>query len=198
MTNKRKSRRERRKEKAMKQADPVEKARRIAGERERTGKGGATVERILRAGDGFEVLATGGHRVTEAPLDRLWSRGAITEREFQAGDQFRTDAFAAKIDPGAAGINWDGVGRYFGPKMPTMFTAQAVADARIRYRLVVRKLGPSLEAVLDAIVVHEHSPVHVGRTLYGCSGERQAQTVGTAAFRTALGALADHYEGRRT
>jgi hypothetical protein len=94
-------------------------------ERERLGKASGTRERLRKVGqEGMELVpalpdvdkrgnslpAGQVQRVLAAPLDRLWKTGFVTQREYNAGDAYRADAYMAAIDPSALTIDWNRTG----------------------------------------------------------------------------------------
>lgn len=160
----------------------------------------ATPERLAKLPEGgVEAIVQDGttetiQRVIAAPLDRERKRGRITAREYEAGDQCRRDAFASKIDPAAPTVDWNALGGHFGPRVPSAFTAQAVMDARRRYRAVERGLNGFSWAVLRITVVDEEELEEVGHGLLAYKSDRDARAAGFGAFRVALGELALFYE----
>lgn len=169
---------------------------RLVTERERGEKGTATVERLLRAGkkdEGFEVAPTGRQRLVDAPLDRLRKEGRITGREFDAGDQYRNDAYLAAIDPSAPTVDWNSVGTAFRPKSPSMFSTQRIADARIKWRETEKNIRGLPARVLDSALIHEHPFEEIGRHVFGEGNEHYARAAAKAGLRVALSVLADYY-----
>lgn len=174
------------------------KAKTIVAERERIGRQSATPERMVKAGlENVEVgVASNVQRVTDAPLERMRKAGAITDREYRAGEMYCDDHHAAAVDPGAPTVDWNAVGGGFGPRTPSMFASQAVADARERWRRLERAFpGRSLvAAVLKNALVHQHSFTDLGNLILPPSKDRKEMiTAGKAALRMALAAAADHY-----
>lgn len=178
-------------------------------ERERLGRGSATVERLNRAGgrDGFEEVAAlpdidrNGRpteagtvqRVIMAPLDRLWKSGYITQREYDAGDRYRADAYLAAIDPGALSIDWNRTSGGSSAKVPSMFNSQHIATARIRMRSIDQKIPRHsiVSAALFLGLVKEKAFSELGQLLFGVRDAESASVAGRAGFRVALAALAD-------
>lgn len=186
----------RKRRKATKVQTEAQRITTIVAERERIAKGTATKERLTKVGlDAVElsVGADGVQRISEAPLDRLWRDGRITQREYQAGDRLRNDARLARIDAGPTAINWDMTGRGSGSVVPVAFASDAVFAARQRYRAVPKAITGIVWAVLNNGVVHEHSLPEMGRAVFGREHVRDAAVAGHAGFRVALAALADHY-----
>ena len=166
----------------------------IAGERERTGHSGATAERMAHAGsDGIEIGHHGIQRVVAAPLDRLRSAGVMTDREFAAGDKYRCDAFAARIDPAAPTVDWGALGGNFGPRVPSEYSSQAIFEARARHRQTLRCVRGVIRTVVELALIRELSLAEIGRSVFGRAGDRDATVAGTTGVRMACAALADVY-----
>lgn len=159
----------------------------------------ATAERLQRAGDGaiVEAAPAGPQRIIAAPIDRLLSVGFLTQREHDAGDKLRSDVYLAAIDPAAQRIDWspDKIAGYT-QHVPSMWTSQQVADARIRHRRLRRAINGVVWDVLFLAVVKEREFKEIGRTVFNVGDEREAVVAARAGLRIALGALADFYEGR--
>ncbi|MDP3937733.1 MAG: hypothetical protein Q8R92_06315 [Deltaproteobacteria bacterium] len=163
-------------------------------ERERGGRGTATVERLTQAGEGgYEVDPTGRQRIVAAPLDRLWKVGHITQREFDAGDKYRGLHHVADLDPAAPSVDWGRVGGSFGPRPPSMFTAQHIASAREQVRSIDKAIPDrSVVSVLLYLGLIKERALHeIGASIFGADNERDARNLGRAGFRTALASLAD-------
>lgn len=179
----------------------IERIRNSVLERQRLGHGTATVERLMQAGhDGHELTPptratpAGVQRIIEAPLDRQWKTGAISQREFEAGDKLRALAYLAAIDPAGCGVDWNaagGGGR--SGKVPAMFTSQHIADARIDYRRVERAISGIVWRVLNLALIRETSLADLGQSVFGRQDRREAAVAGAAAFQVALGSLADWF-----
>lgn len=186
-----------------------QRLRQQVSERERVGHATATVERLLKAGEeAIEYTpasrgAPGGvQRVSEAPLDRLHRLGEIVEREFNAGDRFRADAYLAAIDPGAKTVDWDAAGGGGGSaKVPIIFSSQHMADARIRHRRIKERVSGVVWTLAELALIKEMPFVHIGQAVFGREHGRDATVAAQAAVRVMLAALADAYaameEGRR-
>lgn len=130
----------------------------------------------------------------EAPLDRLWRDGRITQREFQAGDKLRSDAYLSAVEPTTGSINWDhagGGGR--SARVPVVFEADTIMAARQRFRAVTRAITGSVWSVLVSGVVRENGMEEIGKAVFARSHRRDAEVAGHAGLRIALGSLADYY-----
>ncbi len=186
---------------AKQQPTEADKTRLRVAERTRAGLTSATVERLLKVGDeGTEYTQSNVQRLHTGPLDRLWKSGELMHREYHAGDQFRLDQFRAKIDPGAPTVDWGAIGGNFGPRNPSIFGSQAIAEARIRWRNIVDALGPKprkrpglVWTVLTLAILSENSIEEIGAKVFGRGDRREARSAGHAGFQVALSSLADYY-----
>jgi len=175
-------------------------------ERLRRGVGVSTAERVRQAGeteldirvetekrDG--VLSTVvRQRVTQAPLDRLKAKGSITERQFDAGDEFRKDAYEAGMIPSGA-LVYEPSDRRFGSRTP-QFMAASRADAHARWveaQAILDKLYPIVDEVCWA-ADRTDTLQSIGARLFAYStNDRRAETAALTALRLGLDTLADHY-----
>lgn len=156
----------------------------------------ATPERDLKAGAHLDVSATGVQRISDAPFDWMAVRGLITFRQTEAGERFRNIALIARAEPSPGSVDWNSSGVAFGPKIPSMFTSQAIADARGRYRNAVAAVGPHLEPILDAVLIREHNLETSGKVVCGYRDRRAAIAAAGTLLRVALDTLADHFRLR--
>ena len=157
----------------------------------------ATPERMAKAGpDGIEIgEASLTQRIVDAPLDRLWKTGTITKREFEAGERFRNDAYLAQIEPSPPSVDFNRAGSGFGPRPPSAFANQAIADARERFRHIGRKI-PERSLVWSFLylgLIREHGFEQLGESLLGRKDRESAVAAAKAGMRVALAALADQY-----
>lgn len=182
----------RRKQKKDKSVDAsIERA---VSERERGHRGTATVERLRKAGsEGHEIDPTGRQRIVEAPIDRMWKAGHVTQREFDAADKYRSDAYLAAIDPGALTVDWSRTSGSSSLRIPSMFTAQHIADARIRMRELERDI-PNRSVVSTLLylgLVKEMSLETIGANVFGLHDARDRLVAARAGLRVACASLAD-------
>lgn len=157
----------------------------------------ATAERLARLGpdDVAEITPDGVQRLVAAPLDRLRQLGKIGDREFTAGDQLRTDAYVAALEPGAPGVDWNATGgARSGARAPAMWSAQVVANARLRVRRVQGAVRGLVWLTLRRCVLQEHGLDVVGRDVFGVRDPREAVVAARSGLMVALAALADAYE----
>lgn len=167
---------------------------RSVNERLRRGVGVSTPERIRQAGsDSLEVVA-GVQRVSQAPLDRLLSKRSITQRQFDAGDRFREDAYAAGMIPSGA-LAFEPSDRRFGSRVP-QFMAASRADAHARWTEAQAILG-RLYSMVDE-VCWASGPgdrlMDIGARVLGLPSDKRAEVSALAVLRVGLDTLADHYE----
>lgn len=176
----------------------LDKATAIVRERERIGRTSATPERMVKAGlENVEVgVASNVQRVTDAPLDRLWKAGVITRREFEAGDRYRNDVYLAQVDPGPPTVDPNRAGGGFGPRVPSMFTSQAIADARRRVREIERRIPQNslVYGILRSALIRENDFDDIAQSFLGRRDRETVVPVAKAGVRVALASLADHYE----
>lgn len=177
---------------------PLEKARDRVEKRTAAGLTTATPERLAKAGvegDGYEHTATNVQRIVEAPLDRLWKAGFITQREFEAGENLRKIAHVATIDPSPQSVDLSRVGGGFAAGTPSMFASQEIANARKKWRRI-RELVPERSTVWTMLwlgVVKEVTLTDLGVSL-GIVERKEAIAAGKSGFRVALSAFADVIE----
>jgi hypothetical protein len=127
----------------------------------------------------------------ESPLGWLLSRGLVTGRQFEAGEQLRNDweraGFCARVT-----MQWDAapIGRQRGGSAAGVDPAATQIDARRRFDGAVEAAGPGLCDILWRVV---------------CSGEgmREAETAlgwparaGKVVLSLALDRIADFYRIR--
>ena len=149
--------------------------------------------------DGRERKGTGRVRraartvttnLTESPLGWLKARGLIDRRQFDAGEQLRTDWERAQLSPSVT-MRWDAApaGDGGGPVEPGDLTVAQLAAKR-RFEEAVAAAGAGLSDILWRVV---------------CAGEgmRDAERAlgwparaGRLVLAMALDRLADHYRLR--
>ena len=127
----------------------------------------------------------------ESPLGWLLSRGMISRRQFDAGEQLRSDWERGGLSPRIT-MQWDAapIGRQRGGSPSGPDPAAAQIDARRRFDSAVETAGPGLSDILWRVV---------------CSGEgmREAEAAlgwparaGKLVLSIALDRLAEHYRIR--
>ena len=125
---------------------------------------------------------------TESPLGWLRSRGHVSERQYQAGEQLRLDWERAQLSPSVT-MRWDPapVSRGRSGARPSLQPAETQLKARERFEAAVAAAGPGLSDILWRIV---------------CAGEgmREAETAlgwparaGKLVLTIALDRVADFY-----
>ena len=159
-----------------------------------TGKGEARLlrQRIINVVGESASGARPGRSVTvniaESPLGWLFSRGLLTQRQFDAGERLRWDWERAQLAPGVT-MAWDAApvtrGRGGSSDKPDLAGSQI--DARRRFHAAVDAAGPGLADILWRVV---------------CAGEgmRHAETAlgwparaGKLVLTLALDRVAAHY-----
>jgi hypothetical protein len=126
--------------------------------------------------------------VTESPLGWLFSRGLVTQRQYDAGERLRSDWERAQLSPRVT-MAWDAApvarGRGGSAAEPDLTGAQI--DAKRRFNDAVASAGPGLSDILWRVV---------------CAGEgmRDAETAlgwparaGKLVLTLALDRVADYY-----
>ena len=127
----------------------------------------------------------------ESPLGWLFSRGLVSRRQFDAGEQLRSDWERSGLSSRVT-MQWDcaPVGRQRGGSAAGADFVAAQVDARRRFDTAVAAAGPGLSDILWRVV---------------CSGEgmREAELAlgwparaGKLVLALALDRVADHYRIR--
>ena len=127
----------------------------------------------------------------ESPLGWLFARGMVSRRQFDAGEQLRTDWERGGLSPKVT-MQWDSapVGRQRGGSVGGVDLVAAQIDARRRFDSAVEAAGPGLSDILWRVV---------------CSGEgmREAESAlgwparaGKVVLVLALDRVADFYRIR--
>jgi hypothetical protein len=129
--------------------------------------------------------------LTESPLGWLFSRGLVTQRQYDAGERLRADWERGELAPRVT-MTWDAApvvrGRGGSSSEPDLTGAQI--DARSRFSHAIASAGPGLADILWRIV---------------CAGEgmRDAEIAlgwparaGKLVLTLALDRIADHYRIR--
>ena len=132
----------------------------------------------------------GGRSVTvnlaESPLGWLRSRGHLSGRQFDAGEQLRADWERAQLAPSVT-MRWDAAPPGRSPRGGALDPSEAQMAARRRFEAAVDAAGPGLTDILWRVV---------------CAGEgmREAEQAlgwparaGKLVLCLALDRLADHY-----
>lgn len=168
-------------------------------ERERAGLTSATPERMAKAGlENVEVgQGTLIQRIVDAPLERLRKAGVITSREFQAGERFRNDAYLAQVDPSAPTVDHNKTGGGFGPRAPSMYSSQAIADARRRHREIEYRIPQNslVHGLLTSALIRENDFEEIAYVFLGKRKDRESAVLtAKTGVRVALASLADHYD----
>ena len=91
--------------------------------------------------------------VAESPLGWLFSRGLLTQRQFDAGERLRWDWERAQLAPGVT-MAWDAapVSRGRGASSGSPDLAGSQIDAKRRFQSAVDAAGPGLADILWRVV----------------------------------------------
>lgn len=149
------------------------------------GRDGETVRGRRRAVRSVTV------NILESPLGWLFTRGMVTRRQFDAGEQLRSDWERSGLSPRLT-MQWDAapVGKQRGGSVAGPDLVAAQIDARKRFEGAVEVAGPGLSDILWRVV---------------CSGEgmREAESAlgwparaGKVVLTLALDRIADFYRIR--
>ena len=150
------------------------------------GRDGETVR-----GGARKALRSVTVNAVESPLGWLFARGMVTRRQFDAGEQLRSDWERGGLAPKVT-MQWDAapIGRHRGGSSGPADRIGAQVDAKRRFDSAVEAVGPGLSDNLWRVV---------------CSGEgmRDAETAlgwparaGKLVLSIALERVADHYRIR--
>ncbi len=129
--------------------------------------------------------------MVESPLGWLFARGVVSRRQFDAGEQLRSDWERAGLSASVT-MQWDAapIGRHCRASDGRADLAAAQIDAKRRFEAAVEAAGPGLSDILWRVV---------------CSGEgmREAETAlgwparaGKVVLVLALDRVADFYRIR--
>lgn len=149
------------------------------------------VERAHGAAGVRRPVRTVTVNLAESPLGWLKARGLVSDRQFDAGEQLRTDWERAQLAPSVT-MRWDAVpaGRNRAAPSTPASLAEAQIAAKDRFERAIDTAGPGLRDILWRIV---------------CAGEgmRDAERAlgwparaGRLVLGFALDRLADHYRMR--
>lgn len=149
-------------------------------------------ERRIGTGAAGAGPATGGRTVTvnmmESPLGWLRSRGHVTARQFDAGEQLRGDWERAQLAPTVT-MRWDAapIARGSGEAQGADPTTRQIA-ARQRFEAAVAAAGPGLSDILWRVVCAGEGmreaeaalgwPVRAGKLVLGMALDRVADFYG--------------------
>lgn len=115
-------------------------------------------ERAIGAGDervrrGARPARSVTVNLAESPLGWLFSRGLLTQAQFDAGEMLRFDWERAQLSPNVT-MSWNAapVGRRRGGAAPGGDEAAAQIDAKRRFHAAIAHAGPGLADILWRIV----------------------------------------------
>lgn len=186
----------------------IARLERQVADRERRGIGTATVERLRRAGQDIEVSPEGRQRLTDAPLQQLFSRRLLARpneapednaRRFAAGERLQRHAHEGALDR-LAGRDWrlppgGGIGTHPGGIYPA---SEWALMHRENWRKAVAALGKGrIGEITLGIVVEERRLVDLGRAVLGRRQEAQARAATLELLLEGLDILDEVFNGDR-
>lgn len=144
-----------------------------------------------RGGGGRRPARSVTVNAAESPLGWLLSRGHVTRRQFEAGEQLRDDWERAQLAPSVT-MRWDPapVAKGCGGSTPSLTPAEQQVQAKKRFDEAIEAAGPGLTDILWRVV---------------CAGEgmRDAESAlgwparaGKLVLTIALDRVADYYRVR--
>jgi hypothetical protein len=131
-------------------------------------------------------------RLTDAsPLERLFGRGILDERQHAAGARFWKDWYHAGLVQRTTSAYSDSP--WPRSERSGMAKTELQVLARQRLRSARSVIGTHLGRIAEAILIDECDPADAGRRLFGRRDGSQARASATDALKIALDTLADHY-----
>ncbi len=152
-----------------------------------------TPERLAKMGDNFTRGGEGALVARDAPLETLYAKRGIDDRQYNAGKKFYHHWYRAGLNERYAALNLaSGV---FGGGTTTygMPANEDQAYHREAYRKSVQHLGMRTSGLLQYIICDETSLVEVGRKVLGWANDPQARAAASERLKDALDRLADFY-----
>jgi len=91
--------------------------------------------------------------MTESPLGWLYARGHVSQRQYDAGEQLRTDWERGQLSPRVT-MTWDAapIARNRGGSRDTLELTSSQLDAKRRFEEAVSEAGPGLSDILWRVV----------------------------------------------
>jgi hypothetical protein len=144
-----------------------------------------TRERLRHAGGDFERGHTGQMTMRDSPLERVFARKLVTQRQYSAGQKYRHHWYHAGLSGSLGSID---VNRVFSDDLGG-FSGMAKTDQQLFhrqcYRQAVQAVGKIGSHVLEWTVCREMPIDEVGYSL-GWSSRPQAFAAGVERMRSAL------------
>ena len=158
----------------------------------------ATPERLAKAGDDVEDFVTDTGRKTKrvnAVLDSLRAKRAITDDQYNAGNQIDADFhLAGRSGPGAIDPSRDVVD---GGKKYDM--ADYRLDAEDRFKDAIKQLSQGhLECITNVVLLQIETLADFGSRVHRYKDRKDASVAGASTLRDALSVLDFYYYGRRS
>lgn len=113
--------------------------------------------------------------MAESPLGWLYARGHVSQRQYDAGEQLRTDWERGQLSPRVT-MTWDAapIARNRGGAGDALDLTSAQLDAKRRFEEAVAEAGPGLSDILWRVV---------------CSGEGMREAEGALGWPARAGKL---------
>lgn len=151
---------------------------------------GPTRERIRKSGGDFEIgQATGAHTLRDAPLERMWARQVISEKQYNGLTKYRIHWYHAGMagQMGAADPN-----KVFSTDVGSFGLANTERQVfhLQQYQKGVTKLGIRRSSIVEMVVCHERPLEDAGRRL-AWGNKSQAIAAATQAIRDSADCLCD-------
>ena len=125
------------------------------------------------------------------PLERLFRRGVVDDRQHAAGMRFASDWRGAGIPQKVTSAYSDTPRTR--PEFSAMASTEAQVYARQRLRGAREAIGPYLDGIVLDVLIDERDLLDTGRKHFGRRDGPQARASATDVFKIALDMLADHY-----
>lgn len=176
------------------------RSKRIAGRIRREADLTVTPERRRRAGGAIvraSVSLPCGEKAQvrrvhdQDPLERLFRRGVVDDRQHAAGMRFASDWRSAGIPQKVTSAYSDTPRAR--PEYSAMASTEVQVYARQRLRGARQALGPYLDGIVLDVLIDERDLLDTGRKHFGRRDGPQARASATDVFKIALDMLADHY-----
>ncbi len=152
-----------------------------------------TPERLAKMGDNFSKGGDGALVARDAPLETLYAKRAIDDRQYNAGKKFYHHWYRAGLNERYAALNL--ASAVFGGSATTygMPANEDQAYHREAYRKSTQHLGMRSSTFIQYIICDEAPLVEVGRKVLGWANDPQARAAATEKLKDALDRLADFY-----
>jgi hypothetical protein len=147
-----------------------------------------TAQRMRRAGGDFQRGDTGQITMRDAPLERAFVRGVLTQEQFSAGQKYRHHWYHAGLAEPLVSLDLERVLAVDLGAFSGMARTERQVFHRQRYREAVQAVGKIGSHVLEWTVCRDIPFEEVGNTL-GWSSRPQAYAAAVERLRIALDQL---------